>query len=668
MNLSQILLLTLSSKNAGSKSLRYYKANCQVFLRLVAILFFLFSDSVSAVTLKTDSQFLPDLADVASIYSGRLDPSFNLNLTTFDELNSELQRSTIVLDKGRMGYGGGSIWALFDLHNQSNSDHLVVRYPYVSMQKIDFLVFNSSGHLISHLVSGKLVAPNLRATKTADYQFPLTVPAGNKVTLAIHFESTGSMQMPLEIATSNYVSFSTNLKNLLFGVYYGAILVLAIYSFFLFLKLGNLVYLAYLTYLISVALAQMSLHGIGYLYLWPAHSNWNLVSTLVLVGLMFASLSYFSNLVLNGHRNYLLRAAFYLSGISSISLSLLALVTYSSLVIKIAGFMTIFLPFFFIAIGAFALRRKAEFAPYYLAGLSFYMIGAITYGLKDMNIFPNNSFTENGIVIGSLLEIIIFAYGISNQVERIKEERDKTKLAFEKAQALSNVAVQVSHDIRSPVAALRAISGLQSGLSGNVSKLLDNAISRIQAIADDLLYQYRPSREAPDMEVTTPLATILESTKSMTEEYQLRLSSRTGVKVSFDTFLEDNNYLLPISELSFSRILGNLLENACNAIESSGNIDVTVSSDLKTFVLKVTDSGVGMSASEVSMATTKGWSKKGNEGFGLGLSFVNETVRKCGGDIKILSSLAIGTEFIVILPMISSNVNGVQRSHETLIR
>ena len=62
-------------------------------------------------------------------------------------------------------------------------------------------------------------------------------------------------------------------EQILFGLYYGLILAMALYNLFLFIYVKDLSYLFYVMYIVSFGLLQMSLNGLAFQYVWP-NSTW----------------------------------------------------------------------------------------------------------------------------------------------------------------------------------------------------------------------------------------------------------------------------------------------------------------------------------------------------------------------------------------------------------
>ncbi|MEI6800888.1 MAG: ATP-binding protein, partial [Pseudomonadota bacterium] len=101
------------------------------------------------------------------------------------------------------------------------------------------------------------------------------------------------------------------------------------------------------------------------------------------------------------------------------------------------------------------------------------------------------------------------------------------------------------------------------------------------------------------------------------------------------------------------RILGNLIRNARQAIEQTGQ-DGTITLDCgeteADWWISVADTGPGLpqKAREHLFAAFQGGTRAG--GTGLGLAIAAELVRGHGGRLELLRSDTTGTEFVIRLP------------------
>jgi signal transduction histidine kinase len=101
------------------------------------------------------------------------------------------------------------------------------------------------------------------------------------------------------------------------------------------------------------------------------------------------------------------------------------------------------------------------------------------------------------------------------------------------------------------------------------------------------------------------------------------------------------------------RVMGNLIRNARQAIEATGQpgtIEVSAGEDEAEWWIRVGDTGPGLppKAREHLFAAFQGSTRKG--GTGLGLAIAAELVRGHGGRLELVRSDAEGTEFAIHLP------------------
>jgi len=71
-----------------------------------------------------------------------------------------------------------------------------------------------------------------------------------------------------------FIYYSLN-EYLLFGFFYGMILVVTIYNLLMFFAVRDKQYLAYIAYILSVGIYISCTDGIAFQYLWPNHPQWN---------------------------------------------------------------------------------------------------------------------------------------------------------------------------------------------------------------------------------------------------------------------------------------------------------------------------------------------------------------------------------------------------------
>ena len=103
--------------------------------------------------------------------------------------------------------------------------------------------------------------------------------------------------------------------------------------------------------------------------------------------------------------------------------------------------------------------------------------------------------------------------------------------------------------------------------------------------------------------------------------------------VTEDTHLPFNNRDLALSGQEMVTVLGNLIDNAMDACDRDDPwVEVTVSQDDDTLLIRVADSGPGMDPGIFEKAMQRGYSTKGDsDHHGLGLALVAQVVKRHNG-------------------------------------
>ncbi|MBL7544085.1 MAG: sensor histidine kinase [Bdellovibrionaceae bacterium] len=629
-----------------------------------AYLFFVFSLLAfnfvyAAIEITSDTIRFNEIFNHAHVF---IDPTSSrhveneLNLTQTLEKLEQLTPTDI---KSVNGYKNAKVWLTFSVVNRSAVSDFVIRYSYPSMQYIDYMLYDNDGTLLTKSISGKLVPFEKRPIKDTDYLFPLKLDKDKIATIVMSFQSSGSMQLPIEILSMNRILELTQSKYLLFGLYYGVIFLILLYSLFLSITLKGPLYISYLFYVLSVVFSQMGLHGISFRYLWPELHSWNKVSTIFFVGLMFCSLAIFSAIALDlKNKSKLFFKVMIGFALIAASVSTFALFAYGSWVIKITGLITSILPLIIIPTGVIAWKRGHQFAPYYLAAVFFYLIGASLYGLKDSGLLDPSFITENGILLGSLIEICIFSLGIVKHIQRIQSKSERLKIELEKSKIFSQIASQVSHDIRSPLSALNLVVGNLSQIPEDKRIIIRSSVNRIVDIANQLLLkgkdivqtqavsQTQNVKSSPQnlnklsVELLSPLIETIVSEKRIQFREKQRVEIEVDLSSGYGLFAE-------VDPRELKRALSNLITNAVEALpHESGKITISVKPQDDFIAINIQDNGSGIPEFVLKnlgmLGVTHG--KEGTpSGSGLGVYHAKKITEEAGGQFKIQSQLGTGT-------------------------
>ena len=101
-----------------------------------------------------------------------------------------------------------------------------------------------------------------------------------------------------------------------------------------------------------------------------------------------------------------------------------------------------------------------------------------------------------------------------------------------------------------------------------------------------------------------------------------------------------------------NQVFLNILANASQAIDGTGQISIKTSSDKDNIYISIKDTGKGISQDNIERIFDPGFTTKGvGVGTGLGLSISYNIIQKHDGDVTVKSELDRGTTFILTLPI-----------------
>jgi len=223
-------------------------------------------------------------------------------------------------------------------------------------------------------------------------------------------------------------------RDIIFGIYTGVMLIMFVYNLFLFVIVRDRSYIFYVFYILFTWLAQISIQGYGLRYMWDSNSFIDQHSVVLysLSGLIFACL--FTKSFLNtkifsplSHRlfNFYLVLVLFNLGILFTLGNHLAFIIMQVLTLLGAG----------IAMYAsYYVYFKKHFKPagFYLIAWSILLIGAILFVLKDYGVLPYNTFTTYLLQISSAIEVMLLSFALADKINYFKKENETAQ-----AQALN---------------------------------------------------------------------------------------------------------------------------------------------------------------------------------------------------------------------------------------
>jgi len=233
----------------------------------------------------------------------------------------------------------------------------------------------------------------------------------------------------------------------------------------------------------------------------------------------------------------------------------------------------------------------------------------------------------------------------------------QTELVNSKRQAaIIELAKQVAHDIRSPLAALDiTVSSIEADIPEDSRRMLRSAAGRIRDIANDLISKNRRSAQGGvPREQDAPTLNLLSSVvEQVVSEKRLQLSSKMDIEIDALLGRETYGLFVEAQAVELKRVLSNLIDNAVEALTGAGKVTLRLSMEGRQTVLHVSDNGKGISEEILGRLGERGFTHGKVGGSGLGLHHARSTVERWGGQLNIRSTIGAGTTVEIRLPQAS---------------
>ena len=264
----------------------------------------------------------------------------------------------------------------------------------------------------------------------------------------------------------------------------------------------------------------------------------------------------------------------------------------------------------------------------------------------DLNVTVN--FADRSDDIGQL------GRNFNQMVKELRESRAEIERLHntqmsraEHLATMGELAAGLAHEIRNPLAGIAGVIDIiardlpDNSPAREVAQDVRAEVMRVNRIVTDLLETARPKPpeyRSADLNATVEHAVIFARQQALSKPVKVELHKlEKPLIVEHDTG-------------QIHQMLLNLMLNAIQAIDGSGEVNVDIVQRDGTATVSVRDTGKGIKPDHLPNIFRPFYTTKGH-GTGLGLSLAKRIVEDHGGKITVASEEGKGTTFEVALPM-----------------
>jgi signal transduction histidine kinase len=226
-------------------------------------------------------------------------------------------------------------------------------------------------------------------------------------------------------------------------------------------------------------------------------------------------------------------------------------------------------------------------------------------------------------------------------IQRAREEL----IRRERITTIGQLSTSIVHDLRNPLAAIYAGAEMlvDSKLPEEQTRRLARNIYRASRGIQDMLQQLLDvARGKSDGTEICSLREVVDAAWSTVAP--AADASKIELKMTLPDHLE-----CPMERARIERVFSNLFENAIDAMQSGGKIQITSQTEQDSILVRVDDTGPGISAAVRTRLFQPFVTDGKKNGLGLGLALSRQTLLDHGGDIWV-ENHGPGARFCLRLP------------------
>ncbi|HAS42921.1 MAG TPA: hypothetical protein DCS93_20745 [Microscillaceae bacterium] len=374
--------------------------------------------------------FLEDQHEVIS-----LSPYLSYYLdTTHQSILEDIQRPTIqkqftlnTQPTLHLGKGKKTVWLKFEVQVQKTGKYLV-EFRNIPIEEVQ-LYHQEEGDKAYKMIDkvGDKVPFDQRKFKVTNYLFEVALNAGKTYTLYLRCYSKELLPLPMSIGSYQAFLEHNQPKDIIIGAFYGIMLMMIFYNFFIFVSTQDLSYLYYILYVAAGLMSAATIKGHSLQFL--------LGDQVALNDLISLCFGFFSLFVLLFAQSFLNVKKYYPKAL------IIFKVCYAFAIVTIitdffnnalAITMTqVLLPFgvvFVIVLGFMVYRKGYKPASFYLFGWLGMMFSSVMLAVSNAGLLPFGSFDYYLLESGLTVETLLFSLALADRINFYRREKEQVQL------------------------------------------------------------------------------------------------------------------------------------------------------------------------------------------------------------------------------------------------
>jgi PAS domain S-box-containing protein len=365
------------------------------------------------------------------------DPSREITIREVTSADYQDQFTPSQVEAPNFGFQKAVYWARFQVRNQAEQNSSwVLELDFVNMHYVDLYLPSPDGVSYEVKEAGVMRPYENRDFPFRRQAFKLEIPRGSEQTVYMRFQNEASMTLPLTLWSRGAFTNYMLLDQLVFGIFFGAMIVMAVYNLLLWYAIKERTYLYLVLFIVNILGSNFLYRGIAYQFV-RFNSPWLATSLLlVFLGLEIYFLLRFTHEFLNIKTiSPRLHRASQVYGVLILATIILAPFGPYQLIGPIQLFLaTILLIAIVILTVSFGWAGSRP-ARYLIFSWIFFFFTGILFSLTRLGLISSTPFTEEFSNYALIWMVAVWSVALADQVNTLKEESASTNRQLQESES-----------------------------------------------------------------------------------------------------------------------------------------------------------------------------------------------------------------------------------------
>jgi len=392
---------------------------------------FTFVGTLILLALQLSGQTVPKMHDSVAEHIYTLN-----DLEYFIDVNNELKFAEISADAFTYKFQkhasyqnkdfqiGASYWIRFPIQHSKTSEKIwLIEFYDQTIDSLEVYVPQLDGGYTKYQMGDHLP---FSERSFMHKNFEVLVEAKADTTLIYYFkiQSHEFADVRIVFRSVDRFVYYVLIEYLLFGMFYGMILIISLYNFLVYLAIREVKYIYYIFYIISVGLYALSIDGIGFQYIWPNNPEWNDYASGISLYLLIFWALVFTRRFLSTKANSpsldkALKWAIIIRTIVFLGVLLFFPELFSHRNIEIIPLSLIFYT------GIRVLYKGYRPARFFVIAYGLLFMGFFLRSLVSFNLLPFTILSHYSLHISFALEMLFLTIALGDRIHILKDNRDR---------------------------------------------------------------------------------------------------------------------------------------------------------------------------------------------------------------------------------------------------